>query len=215
MEKNKTRFAIYLRVSTDDQVDWYWLPLQREAIETYINARYRFPDGSPSYEIVKVYSDDGISGTIFWEKRPSFSQLMADVINAPEKEKPFDIVIAYRIDRFARKLKILLDVVDFLKDRDIWIASVNEAIDTTTPFGTAILNIMGVIAELEIETFKERSKWWKAQARKQWVFMWPNTPYWYKKDANRKLTILEEEKRGSWVNLSVIYIWMILSITDS
>jgi DNA invertase Pin-like site-specific DNA recombinase len=64
MDKNKTRFAIYLRVSTDDQVEGYGLPLQLDAVKGYIDARYKFPDGEPSYEIVKIYSDDGISGTV-------------------------------------------------------------------------------------------------------------------------------------------------------
>jgi site-specific DNA recombinase len=194
MEKNKTRFAIYLRVSTEDQVDWYGIPLQRDAIRNYIDARYKLPDGSPSYEIVTEYIDEGISGTKTWEERPAFSEMMKDIMYAPNGDKPFDVVIAYRIDRFARKLKILLNIVDFLNEKEIWMASVNEAIDTTTPFGNAILNIMWVIAELEIETFKERSKGGKAQARKQWVFMGPNTPYGYMKDANWRLAILDEEK---------------------
>jgi DNA invertase Pin-like site-specific DNA recombinase len=44
---------------------------------------------------------------------------MKDIMYAPNGDKPFDVVIAYRIDRFARKLKILLNIVDFLNEKEI------------------------------------------------------------------------------------------------
>ena len=118
-----------------------------------------------------VYLDDGISGTMPLDERPGFSQMKEDIINAPDGAVPFDAVAVFKIDRFARKLKILLEVIDFFEAYEIKFISVNESIDTTTPFGKAILGIVGVIAELELETIKLRTQAGREEAVKHGVAM--------------------------------------------
>ena len=118
-----------------------------------------------------------------------------DIENAPEGEKPFDIIAVYRIDRFARKLKILLEVIEYFEAHNIQFISSSESIDTSTPFGKAMLGIIGVIAELERETTKARTQAGKVQAIEQGVYMGAQAPYGYEKDKDKRLQILEPEAK--------------------
>jgi len=49
-------------------------------------------------------------------------------------DKPFDVVIVYKIDRFARDLKVLLEISDLLKEQEVGFISTQESIDTSTAF---------------------------------------------------------------------------------
>ncbi len=191
------RVALYLRVSTDEQVEKFGLPAQRSAIEGVIKSRGKLKDGRDAFVLAGKnyeYVDD-ISGSTEIDERPEFTRLKEDVLNAPVGQKPFDIVAVYKIDRFARKLSVLLDVLQFFKQYKIEFISSTESIDTSTPFGRAMLGIMGIIAELELETIKERTQRGRAQANLEGVFMGANTPYGYKKNKNGQLIILEDEAK--------------------
>ena len=92
------KVAIYLRVSTEDQVkEGYSLEVQREYLESFAVRE--------GYEIFKVYSDDGISA--YSTRRPALQALLADA-----KAKKFELVLVHKIDRFSRNLKDLLMLVD-------------------------------------------------------------------------------------------------------
>lgn len=197
-EQNQLRVALYLRVSTDDQAEKYGIELQRSALDGLLRSKGMLTDGRPKMVIADeryVYIDDGISGTTTLGERPAFSQLQEDILMAQEGQKPFDCVAVYKIDRFARRLKILLDVIDFFECNDIQFLSANESIDTSTPFGKAMLGIVGIIAELEIETTKARTQAGRVEAIKNGVIMGANAVYGYKKDADKKLAIFEEEAK--------------------
>src|SRR3989344_4066280 len=142
-EEIQLKVALYLRVSTDDQADKYGLNSQREAIESLVKSKGQLKDGRPKMVLAgKAYEyiDDGISGTIEIDRRPEFIRLKEDVLNGIERGvKPFDVVAVYKIDRFARKLSILLSVLGFFKKTGIEFISASESIDTSTPFGRAML----------------------------------------------------------------------------
>ncbi len=188
------RAAFYIRVSTDDQVEKYGVDLQKAALEALIRSKGTLDDGTPAMVLAgenRVYVDEGISGTTEIEERPEFSRLMEDIVNS---EKPFDVVIVYKIDRFARRLKVLLKTIDFFDEHEIKFISANESIDTSTPFGKAILGIVGVIAELEIETTKMRTQGGRLQAIERGVFMGQTPPFGYIKDDEKRLKPLAEEQ---------------------
>lgn len=192
------RAAMYLRVSTEDQTEKYGIELQQAAIEGIIKAKGMLDNGQPAMVLAGeqfIYKDEGFSGTIPVDERPAFLRMKEDIENAPEGRKPFDIVAVYRVDRFARRLKILLDVTEYFEDHDIQFISANESIDTTTPFGKAILGIIGVIAELEIETTKARTQAGRAQAREKGVYMGSSAPYGYIKNKDKRLEILKPEAK--------------------
>lgn len=177
--EKQLRVAFYLRVSTEEQAEKHGKDLQRQAIELYLKSRGQFDDGREKMVLAGkeyVYFDD-ISGTISIDDRPAFAQLIEDVERATPRNMPFDVVAVYKVDRFARRLKILLNVIDFLDKYKIQFISVNEAIDTSTPFGRAILGIMGVIAELEVETTKIRTQDGRHQSLQKGTVSYPSFGY--------------------------------------
>ncbi len=192
------KVAMYLRVSSEDQVEKYGLDLQEDAIRGLVASKGTLDDGSPACVIAEnhIYKDEGISGTTEIEDRPGFARLYEDIINSDSEQLPFDVVAVYKIDRFARRLKILLNVIDFFEDNQVKFISANESIDTSTPFGKAILSIVGVIAELEIETTKARTQAGRKQARKRGVFMGATPPYGYIKNADKQLIVFDKEKEN-------------------
>ena len=197
-QQKQIRTALYLRVSTEDQKEKYGIDLQKGAIEGIIKSKGQLDNGDPAMILAGeqyIYKDEGISGTLPLDERPAFLQMKEDIEDAPKDTKPFDIVAVYRIDRFARKLRILLDVIDYFEQHNIQFISANESIDTSTPFGKAMLGIIGVIAELEIETTKARTQAGRATARDKGVYMGASAPFGYKKNKNKQLEIFKEEAR--------------------
>ncbi len=189
------RVAFYIRVSTDDQAEKFGPNVQRSAVEALLKTKLNMNSGQPSFVFAgenHVYNDD-ISGTVKLEERPGFRKLMEDYLLAPKGNKPFDTVAVFKIDRFARKLRILMDTVEFFEENKIEFLSATESIDTSTPFGKAMLGIMGVLAELERENILARTRGGREEAIKQGKLMGANAPYGYNKDENGHLVILKEE----------------------
>jgi DNA invertase Pin-like site-specific DNA recombinase len=100
-------------------------------------------------EIVKEYTDHGISGTR--ARRPGLDELMRDA-----RHGHFDIVLVWACDRVARSVKHFLDVLDELNRLNIEFISFRENIDTGGPLGRAVIIIVGAIAELERSLIIER-----------------------------------------------------------
>jgi len=194
-EERQLRVAFYLRVSSDDQVEKYGLPMQRGALEGLLKSKGTLKDGiTPAMVFAGenyVYQDEGVSGTKTIDERPAFVRLKEDLIGTRDN-RPFDIVMVYKLDRFARRLKVLLEIVDFLEEYGIGFISATESIDTSTPFGRAMIGIIGVIAELELENIKARTSGGKVEARKLGRFQ-GTAPFGYKKDLELKLEVFPEE----------------------
>lgn len=195
--EEQKRVAFYIRVSTDDQADKYGPDLQRSALEKLIGSKGQMDDGRERYVLAGenyVYYDD-ISGTKDIEERPAFAKMMDDVQLSPDGKPPFDIVAVFKIDRLARRLKVLLRVIDFFEEHKIEFISANETIDTSTPFGRAVLGILGVIAELEIENIALRTKAGRNEAKKKGVIFGSQTYYGYSKNVEKQLVVNEEESK--------------------
>jgi site-specific DNA recombinase len=190
------RAALYIRVSTEEQADRFGPSLQKEALLNLIKSKGKLSNGSDAMVLAGeeyIYLDDGISGTTIPDERPGFSRLREDIANAPQGSRPFDIVLVFKIDRFARKLKILLDIIEFFELNEIKFASAHESIDTSTPFGKAMLNIIGVIAELELENIKLRTQAGREEAAKSGKAMGSTAPFGFKKDSMGMLERFDEE----------------------
>lgn len=199
IEDNQTQIkaAIYLRVSTEDQKERFGLEMQRATVEAIIKTKGVLDDNRPRMILAGenyVYVDDGISGTTPINERPAFSRLIEDLVNAGEN-KPFDVVLVYKIDRFARKLTILLEISDFLAKNKVEFISALESIDTSNSFGRAMLGIMGVIAELEREVILERTQSGLEVAKNKGSVAGKQPPYGYIRGEDKKLIILPSEEK--------------------
>ncbi len=196
--ESQLKVALYLRVSTEDQGEKYGLSVQRTALENLINSKGLLKDGKPKMVLAGeeyVYVEDGISGTVELEERPAFARLKEDYTRTSKDNRPFDVVAVYRIDRFARKLRILTNVLSYFEKYNIEFISASESIDTSTPFGRAMLGILGVIAELERDVIVERTQKGREEAIRAGVYMGANAPYGYKKDEHNRLAIHEDEAK--------------------
>jgi DNA invertase Pin-like site-specific DNA recombinase len=144
------RAAIYLRVSTLDQTT---ANQERELIEVAKRM---------GLEITKTYKDHGVSGAKSRDKRPAFDSLLKDAT-----KRKFDIIMAWSVDRLGRSL---LDLISFLKEIhalkiDLYLHQ--QGLDTTTPGGKAMFQMMGVFAEFERAMIQERVRAGLARARSE------------------------------------------------
>jgi DNA invertase Pin-like site-specific DNA recombinase len=140
------RAVVYLRVSTIDQTTANQERELREIADRM------------GCEIVKVYKDHGISGAK--DKRPAFDKMCRDAAR-----REFDMVMAWSVDRLGRSLQ---DLVGFLSEMhalkiDLFLRQ--QGLDTTTPAGKAMFQMMGVFAESERAMIQERVRAGLARAR--------------------------------------------------
>jgi DNA invertase Pin-like site-specific DNA recombinase len=133
------RAVLYLRVSTVDQTT---ANQERELREVA---------GRMGCNIVKVYKDHGISGAKGRDKRPAFDALCRDAT-----KRQFDVVMAWSVDRLGRSLQDLIGFLSELHALGIDLFLHQQGLDTTTPAGKAMFQMMGVFAEFERSMISER-----------------------------------------------------------
>jgi len=144
------RVAIYTRVSTDQQTTENQ---ERELRE--IAAR-------SGWQIVETYRDQGVSGAKGRDQRPAFDALCRDAAR-----RRFDMVMAWSVDRLGRSLQDLVTFLSELHALGIDLFLHQQGIDTTTPAGKAMFQMMGVFAEFERAMIRERVKSGLSRAREQ------------------------------------------------
>jgi DNA invertase Pin-like site-specific DNA recombinase len=142
------RAALYLRVSTTEQTTENQ---ERELREVA---------GRINCDIIKVYCDHGISGAKGRDKRPAFDRLCRDAAR-----REFDIVMAWSVDRLGRSLRDLIEFLSELRALGIDLYLHRQGLDTTTPSGRAMFQMMGVFAEFERAMIAERVRAGLARAR--------------------------------------------------
>jgi DNA invertase Pin-like site-specific DNA recombinase len=91
-------------------------------------------------------------------KRPALLRCM-------KKLERGDTLTAWKLDRLGRSLRDLIAMLLGLRDRGVKFRSLTEAIDTTTPTGRAMWQMIGVLAELERSLIVERTQAGMAEAR--------------------------------------------------
>lgn len=142
------RVAIYTRVSTDQQTT---ANQEREL---------RALAERSGWQIVDVYRDEGVSGAKGRDKRPAFDALCQDATR-----RRFDMVMAWSVDRLGRSLQDLVTFLSELHALRIDLFLHQQGLDTTTPAGKAMFQMMGVFAEFERAMIQERVKSGLARAR--------------------------------------------------
>ena len=144
------RAVLYLRVSTLDQTT---ANQERELREIA---------GRMGCEIVKVYKDHGISGAKGRDKRPAFDALCRDATR-----RQFDVVMAWSVDRLGRSLQDLVAFLSELHALRIDLFLHQQGLDTRTPAGKAMFQMMGVFAEFERAMIQERVRAGLARAKSE------------------------------------------------
>jgi DNA invertase Pin-like site-specific DNA recombinase len=133
----------YARVSTTDQD----LGVQRAALK------------AAGCEVIRA---EKTSGT----RRNGRSELQTLI----DFLRPGDTLVVTRIDRLARSIRDLQNIVHELRDRGVALKATEQPVDTTTAAGKAFLDMLGVFAEFETNLRKERQLEGIAAAKEKGVY---------------------------------------------
>lgn len=142
--------ALYLRVSTSEQTTRN----QRRQLEAVAKRN--------GWDVVAVFEDAGISGAKGRDQRPGFAAMMKAVAR-----REFDMVAAWSVDRLGRSLTDLLEFLKDLHAKKVDLFLHQQGLDTSTPSGRAMFQMMGVFAEFERAMIRERVLAGIARARSE------------------------------------------------
>lgn len=143
IRENRIRVALYVRVSSHEQVEGYSIGEQTERLQKYAEAM--------DWDVAKVYVDPGYSGSN--TDRPGLKELLKDI-----KKGDINKVVVYKLDRLSRSQKdTMMLIEDEFLAHNVDFVSMSENFDTSTPFGRAMTGILAVFAQLERENIKERT----------------------------------------------------------
>lgn len=139
---DKNRVAIYIRVSTNYQIDKDSIPMQRKDLIAYSELMLNTDD-------YVIFEDAGYSGKNM--DRPKFQDMMTQI-----RAGLFTHLLVWKIDRISRNLLDFATMYRELKDLGVTFVSKNEQFDTSSAMGEAMLKIILVFAELERNMTSER-----------------------------------------------------------
>jgi DNA invertase Pin-like site-specific DNA recombinase len=142
------RAALYLRVSTGEQTT------HSQYHELWAAA------ARAGWSIAAVYEDAGISGAKGRDERPAFDKLHRAIAR-----REVDIVMAWSVDRLGRSLQDLVAFLGELRAAGVDLYLHQQGVDTTTPAGRALFQMLGVFAEFERAIIQERVRAGIARAR--------------------------------------------------
>lgn len=138
--RSAVRAALYARVSTlhhGQDVGLQMDELRQAAVQR-------------GWTVFGEYVDEGVSGAK--ASRPGMDRMLADA-----RTGKFDVVAVWKLDRLARSVIHLLGTTESLREWGVGLVSLRDAhIDTTTPSGRFVLQILGAVAELERGMIQER-----------------------------------------------------------
>lgn len=133
-----TRVALYARVSTLNNQD---PEMQLSELREYAERR--------CWHVVEEFTDQGVSGSK--ESRPALNRLMTDACR-----RKFDAILVWKIDRFGRSLKHLVNALAELAALGVAFVSLRDNLDLSTPSGRLMFQIIGAMAEFERALIQER-----------------------------------------------------------
>jgi DNA invertase Pin-like site-specific DNA recombinase len=142
------RVALYLRVSTAGQT----IENQQRDLKEVV--------GRHGWDVVAIFKDEGISGAKGRDRRPGFDQLCRGIAR-----REFDRVAAWSVDRLGRSLQDLVTFLAELQAKGVDLYLHKQGLDTATPAGKAMFQMMGVFAEFERAMIVERVNAGLARAR--------------------------------------------------
>jgi DNA invertase Pin-like site-specific DNA recombinase len=146
--KKIKRVALYVRVSTDHQS----VKNQERELQE-VAARH-------GWLVVAVYRDLGISGAKGRDARPGLDRLMQAVAR-----REIDQIASWSVDRLGRSLTDLIGLLQELHAKGIDLYLHTQGLDTSTPSGKAMFQMLGVFGEFERAMIHERVMAGLARAR--------------------------------------------------
>jgi DNA invertase Pin-like site-specific DNA recombinase len=144
------KVALYARVSTDGQTS-------ENQVRELLALGNRL-----GWTVVDTFIDHGISGAKGRDERPALDRLLKGVTR-----REFDLVAAWSVDRLGRSLQDLLHFLQEIHAKGVGLYLHQQGLDTSTPAGRAMFQMLGVFAEFERALVRERVRAGLARARSQ------------------------------------------------
>jgi len=171
--------CVYARVSTDEQAKkGYSIDEQVRMCRAQIDAK--------GWEYVGTFTDPGVSGRKL--DRPGLNA-MIEKINAGE----IGAVVIYKLDRLSRKQKDTMYIIEnVIMANDVFLFSLNETLDTSTPWGRAMIGILSAFNQMESETIQMRTADGRMAKARKGGYAGGKPPIGYK-SVDGELTVVPEE----------------------
>ncbi len=172
--------ALYVRVSTNAQAEeGYSIDAQKEKLIQWCNLK--------DHKDYRVYEDGGWSGSNI--DRPALKQLIADCMNHLVSR-----VVVYKLDRLSRSQRDTLYLFeDVFIANNVEFISLNESLDTSTPYGMAMVGILSSFAQLERQNIRMRTRMGMRERVKDGYWMGgARTPFGYDYDASKNILVPNE-----------------------
>jgi site-specific DNA recombinase len=162
-----TRVCLYMRISTDEDHQPTSLGTQRERLERYCQAM-------EDWHVVHAFEDQASGVTL---DRPGLQQSLGLA-----RERRFDLLLVYRVDRLSRKVRQLAGLAEELDRLSIVLKSATEPFDTGSPAGRMMLQMLGVFAEFEHAAIVDRVTAGLERRVREGRWVSGRTPYGYTRD---------------------------------
>jgi len=146
------RAGIYLRVSQDSQTTENQLRILTDVAE------------KAGWTIVRVFEDQAISGAKGRDQRPGYDALLKAI-----HRREIDICAAYAVDRLGRSLSDLVAFLSDIQARGCDLYLHQQSVDTSTPSGRMLFQMLAVFSEFERELIRGRVRAGLARARAKGV----------------------------------------------
>ena len=172
------KVAIYARVSTQEQAnEGTSLDHQCEQLKIYCQ--------SQEWQVVGTYVDRGHTGKD--ADRPKLKNLLSGA-----RLGLFQKVAIYKLDRLARKLRLLLELEENLKDCGVYLYSLKDQVDTSTAIGRTVFQVLGLVSEWERETIIERTRTGRINRYRAGCWAGGKCLYGYSYNPNTKKLVINE-----------------------
>jgi site-specific DNA recombinase len=149
----------YLRVSGQSQIDGHGLDRQLESVRQYATGN--------GYDVVKIFREEGISGTKGEEHRPAFKEMISEILR-----NGVETIIIESLDRLAREYRIQEQLLIYLVSKGISLISANTGENVTQaiqsdPMKKAMVQIQGIFAELDKSLLVKKLRKSREQIRRE------------------------------------------------
>ena len=133
----------------------------------YGYARVSKDEQNPALQLTALKKDK--CDRIFQEKLTGATTKRPALLRCLKTLEEGDTLIVWKLDRLGRRLRDTITILDDLKERGVKFRSLTEHIDTETPTGRAMWQMIGLLAELERSLIVERTRAGVADAKRRGV----------------------------------------------
>ncbi|TMC11660.1 MAG: recombinase family protein [Chloroflexi bacterium] len=174
------RIRTYTRISTDEDHQPYSLEAQDQRLGAYIQSQ-------EDWVLTGRYTDRMSGSTL---DRPDLQRALADA-----RLRRYDLLLVYRVDRVARSVRGLSQILEELDRAQVVFRSATEPFDTATPAGRMMVQLLGIFAEFERATLIDRVINGMERKAARGGFLGGPVPFGYRVQPKTGLLIVDETER--------------------